>query len=385
MLLLLLCTVGSSVEQASAQENTAGQQAPDTPEVAAEAWSLVDAQTGIYLAGENPDEQLPIASINKVMAAYVVLEEGVDLDRELVVTETGEQFVGFTYSNVGLIRGERVSVRDLLVASLIPSGTDAIYTVAEFVGDGSVDRFVEMMNEKASSMGLENTRFTSPAGLDAPDNYSSARDLATLARASMEYPFFRETVGRTDATISTQNRDIQIVTTNELLRFYPKATGIKTGTSPEAGPSLVASAREGEESYIAVVLAAQDDIQRIRATETLLEWGFSNYERQALVEEGERYEELPLPYRPDESVQLVAERNVTGLAGPGIEAEQNVETRELPDSANRGQELGEIEVLVGDQNVGSSPLVAREGYEEASFWQRLWSGIRGIFENITGG
>ena len=102
------------------------------------------------------------------------------------------------------------------------------------------------------------------------------------------------------------------------------------------------------------------------------------------MEEGETYERLELPYRPDENVQLVAERNVTGLAGPGLEAEQQINTRELPDSANRGQELGEIEVVVGEQRVGSSPLVAREGYEEASIWQRLWSGIRGIFERITG-
>ncbi|HZY64585.1 MAG TPA: D-alanyl-D-alanine carboxypeptidase family protein [Rubrobacteraceae bacterium] len=369
-----------------AQETTTGgetmpqQQAPDPPEIDAEAWSLMDAASGTYLGGENPDERLSLASTTKIMAALVVLEEGVDLQREIAVPPEAEEFVGVTYSNVGLIAGERLTVRDLLIAALVPSGTDAVYTLAYALGDGSVDNFVEKMNEQASSMDLENTNFDSPAGLDSPDNYSSARDLARIAQAAMEYPVFAEIVSMTEPTINTQNREIQIVTTNSLLYYYPQATGIKTGTSPEAGPSLVASAEDGGESYIAVILGASEDQYRFMAAETLLAYGFEDFERRPLVEQNEQLEELQVPFRPEESVALVASEEVVGPAGPGLDVEQRVNTREPPPSAEAGQELGTVEVLVDGQKIGQSPLEAESGYEEASFWTKTWYRIRSLFE-----
>ena len=371
------------------QENTTGgqtqnqQEAPepaDPPEIEAEAWTLLDASTGIQLGGNNTNERLPVASTAKIMAALVVLEEDVDLQREVAVPVEAEEFVGFTYSNVGLIAGERVTVRDLLIASLVPSGTDAIYALAYVVGDGSVDNFVEMMNEQASEMNLENTQFDTPAGLDSPDNYSSANDLAEMARAAMEYQAFENIVTMAEPTINTDTREIQLVTTNLLLYDYPQATGIKTGTSPEAGPSLVASAEDGGKSYISVVLGAREDLYRFAASETLLAYGFTDYERQSLVNENEEFEQLEVPFRRDESVALVAEREVVGTAGPGLEVETNVETRELPEAAEAGQELGTVETLVNGQKVGQSPLVAESGYEEASFWTKTWYRIRSIFD-----
>ena len=371
------------------QENTTGGQtqdqqgAPepaDPPEIEAEAWTLLDASTGTQLGGNNANERLPVASTAKIMAALVVLEEGVDLQREVAVPVEAEEFVGFTYSNVGLIAGERVTIRDLLIASLVPSGTDAIYALAYVVGDGSVDNFVEMMNEQASQMNLENTQFDTPAGLDSPDNYSSANDLAEMARAAMEYQVFENIVTMAEPTINTDTREIQLVTTNLLLYDYPQATGIKTGTSPEAGPSLVASAEDGGESYISVILGAREDLYRFAASETLLAYGFSDYERRPLVNENEEFEQLEVPFRRDESVALVAEREVVGTAGPGLEVENKVETRELPDAAEAGQELGTVETLVNGQKVGQSPLVAENGYEEASFLTKTWYRIRSIFD-----
>ncbi len=371
------------------QENTTGGQtqdqqgAPepaDPPEIEAEAWTLLDASTGTQLGGNNANERLPVASTAKIMAALVVLEEGVDLQREVAVPVEAEEFVGFTYSNVGLIAGERVTIRDLLIASLVPSGTDAIYALAYVVGDGSVDNFVEMMNEQASQMNLENTQFDTPAGLDSPDNYSSANDLAEMARAAMEYQVFENIVTMAEPTINTDTREIQLVTTNLLLYDYPQATGIKTGTSPEAGPSLVASAEDGGESYISVVLGAREDLYRFAASETLLAYGFTDYERRPLVNENEEFEQLEVPFRRDESIALVAEREVVATAGPGLEVENNVETRELPDAAEAGQELGTVETLVNGQKVGQSPLVAENGYEEASFLTKTWYRIRSIFD-----
>src|SRR5919202_983353 len=214
---VLLGSAGS--DPAGAQERAPGG-VPEAgasgapPEVAAQSWALVDAETGLYLNGENPDEQLPIGSVTKIMTALVVLEEEPNLDEEVTVSEEAESYVVSVYSNVGLISGERVPVRDLLAATLIPSGTDAAYALAEHVGGGSVGNFVEMMNDKAASLGLEETNFETPAGLDTSNSYSSARDLAVLTRAALQHPLFAELVGTKDATISTQNRKIEIHNTN---------------------------------------------------------------------------------------------------------------------------------------------------------------------------
>jgi D-alanyl-D-alanine carboxypeptidase (penicillin-binding protein 5/6) len=375
-LVLTMVPGDAGLVRADLQENTGGEptaaeaEAPGQHELQVQSWALTDAETGLYLAGKNLDERLSIASTTNVMTALVVLEEGVDLDEEVTISEQAERFVGFTYSNVGLIQGERLSVRELLVAALVPSGTDAVYALAEHLGDGSVDRFVEKMNAKADSMGLKNTHFENPAGLDSPGNYSSARDLAKIARAAMEYPVFKEIVDTERATISTQNRKLEVFNTNNLLYTYPGATGVKTGTSPEAGPCLVATAEDADESYLAVVLDAKDDQYRFEVAQVALEYGFDSYERRPLVQRGKVYKESPLPYRQGESVGLAAAKEVTGPTGPGLKVERRITEEELPPAARAGQELGTVEVLVDGHSVGSSPLVAEKGYEEASLWDK---------------
>jgi D-alanyl-D-alanine carboxypeptidase (penicillin-binding protein 5/6) len=355
-------------DQAAAQETPAGERtAPKPPKLDARSWVLVDADTGIYLAGKNPDQRLPIASTTTVMTALVALEEA-NLDEKVTISERAERFVGFTYSNVGLISGERLSVRELLVASLVPSGTEAVYALAEHLGDGSVDEFAEEMNQEAESMGLKNTNFENPAGIDARGHYSSARDLATMARAAMEYPKFDDIVDTEQATITTQNREIAVSNTNKLLYTYDEANGVKTGTSPKAGPCLVTSATDGDESYVAVVLDARSEEYRFDAARTALEYGFNNYEHEPLARKGQVYEELQLPFRRDESVGLVAAKDVLGPASPSLEVERQVLVKAAPPTAKAGQKLGTVEVFVNGKSVGSSPLITKRGYKEASLW-----------------
>jgi serine-type D-Ala-D-Ala carboxypeptidase (penicillin-binding protein 5/6) len=375
--------------QAAAQEKPAGERtAPKTPKLDAKSWVLVDADTGIYLAGKNPDKRLPIASTTNVMTALVVLERGVDLDEEVTISSQAERFVGSVYSNVGLISGERLSVRELLLASLVPSGTDAVYALAEHLGGGGgkagVENFVDEMNHKAKDMGLKNTHFEDPAGLDSPNHYSSARDMAQIAREAMAHQEFRDIVDTEEATISTQDRQIDLFTTNNLLYIYEPATGIKTGTSPEAGPSLIASAKEGDESYIAVLLDARGDQYRFGAAQNLLDFGFADYEREALIRESREYEKVGLPYRREESVGLVAAEDVPGLVGPGLEVERRTTTEEPPPEARAGEELGTIEVQVDGKSVGSAPLVTEKGYEEASLWQKIRYWTSGAVQSVSG-
>jgi serine-type D-Ala-D-Ala carboxypeptidase (penicillin-binding protein 5/6) len=383
-LVLVLVPGSSAWKEAAAQAQTTEQTTPDPPKLRAAAWVLVDADTGLYLAGKNPDQRLPIASTTKIMVALLALEEGANLNEEVAISNQAERFVGFTYSNIGLIKGERLSVRELLEAALIPSATEAVYALAEHLGGGSVDGFVKEMNQKVDSMGLKNTHFENPAGIEARGHYSSARDLATMARAAMEYPLFADIVDTEEAKISTQNREIEVFNTNNLLYAYDEANGVKTGTSPKAGPCLVASATEGDESYIAVVLDAAGEEYRFEAAREALEYGFDEYERQALVQKGKVYKELQLPFRREESVGLVAAKDVPGPAGPGLEVERRVTAKEAPPAAKAGQELGTVEVLVDGKGVGSSPLIAKRGYEEASLWQKAKYWSSGAAKSVSG-
>jgi serine-type D-Ala-D-Ala carboxypeptidase (penicillin-binding protein 5/6) len=379
-LILLLLSPVSSPDRAAAQE-TKPEAPPGAPKLNAGSWTLIDADTGLYLAGKNADEQVPIASTTKLMVALVALDEGVDLDEQVTVSEDAASYAGSIYSNIGLYPYDRVSVRDLLKAALIPSGTDAVYALTEHLGDGSVDEFVAKMNDKAKELGLKNTHFENPAGIDADGNYSSAADLAKITREAMKYPEFRKIVDDPEATISTQDREIDVVNTNLLVvpnsgYNYGPATGAKTGTSPQAGPCLVASAESDDESYIAVVLDAASDLQRFEAGQTALEYGFGEYEREPLVERGDPYAELKLPYRRGETVNLVADRDVSALAGPGLEVERRTTNNEAPPSAKTGTKLGTVAVSVEGRSVGSSPLVVQKGYEAASLWQKVtyWAG-----------
>jgi D-alanyl-D-alanine carboxypeptidase (penicillin-binding protein 5/6) len=379
-LILLLLSPVSSPDRAAAQE-TKPEAPPGAPKLNAGSWTLIDADTGHYLAGKNPDERVSIASTTKIMVALVALDEDVDLDEQVTVSEKAASYAGSVYSNIGLYPYDRVSVRDLLTAALVPSGTDADYALAEHLGDGSVDEFVAKMNDKAKELGLENTHFANPAGIDAPGNYSSAADLAKMTREAMKYPEFREIVNMPEATISTQDREIDVVTTNLLVLpnsgyDYGPATGAKTGTSVQAGPCVVATAQSGDESYIAVVLDAAGDLQRFEAARTALEYGFGEYEREPLVERQEPYANLKLPYRRGETVKLVAARDISALAGPGLKVERRTTNEEAPPSADTGSKVGTITVSVEGRSVGSSPLVVQKGYEAASLWQRVtyWAG-----------
>ena len=395
ILLPLAFIVFAPPDPVAAQEQEANP--PGAPKLDAASWAVVDRETGLYLAGKDPDKEVPVASTTKVMVALVALEDGADLDEEVTVSENAASYAGGVYSAAGLFPFDTVSVRELLEAALVPSGTDAVYALAEHLGGGSVEEFVGQMNQKAKEMGLENTHFENPAGLDVRGHHSSARDLAEITRQAMEYPEFREIVAKTRITITTENpaenREIPLDTTNLLIAEgsgygYGAATGVKTGTSPAAGPCLISSAQNGDESYIAVLLGAAEDLYRFEASRTALEYGFGDFGERTFVKKDKPFGELQLPYRRQESVELVAAEKLSAFGGPGLEVERRVETpKEAPPSAEAGQKLGTVEVFVEGRSAGSTRLVAARGYEEAGIWQRIryWSSgaVRGVSNWIS--
>lgn len=378
-IMVLVVGIVAGTGQALARET--GARDVGEPGVAARAWALIDLRSGEYLAGEDTSEELPIASTTKIMAALVVLD-GANLDEEVTVSEDAAAYATPAYSNVGLLPGDTLSVRELLMAALISSGDDAAYALAEHVGGGGeagVNSFVAQMNQEAGTLGLEHTHFENPVGFDARGHFSSAQDLATMAQVAMQNPEFREMVSTQYATIYTPYREIPLANTNVLLFTYRSATGIKTGTTPGAGESLVSSAARGDESYVCVILDSQEE--RFAASARALRYGFAAYDRTDLILKGKRYATIGVPYRRDESIDLVAKGSVAGLVGASPDVERDVDlAADLPDSAGAGTRLGRVVVKVDGHRVGQAPLVAKKGYEKASLGQRVWYTVGGIFE-----
>ena len=318
-----------------------------------------------------------MGSTDKMMVALVALDlvdsGEADLDETVTVSGEAAAFAVPAYSNVGLFPGDVLSVRELIRAALIASGNDASYALAEHLGGGGeagVERFVEEMNRKVEDLGLADTRFENPTGLDARGQYSSAWDLAAIARAAMKKPLFRETVGTPYTTITTRDRTIEVVSTNELLSLYAPATGVKTGYTLGAGPCLVASADAGDESYVSAVLG---DDYRFPDSIRIMEHGFDTYDREDLVVAGERYARADVPYRRGKTVDLVAKESVEGLVDANSEVQREIRLMdEQPASASPGTKLGEIVAKVDGERVGESALVASKGYDEASLGERVW-------------
>ena len=269
------------------------------------------------------------------------------------------------------------------MATLISSGDDAAYALAEHVGGGrgeaGVNRFVEEINERARASGMRHTHFENPVGFDARDHYSSARDLAMMARLAMQNPEFRKIVSTDYATIYTPYRKIPLASTYELLFTYGPATVVKMGTTPAAGESLVSSASIGDESYVCVVLDSRED--RFVASVRALRYGFVAYDRKDLVVEGKRYASIDVLYRREETVDLVARGSVDGVvdADPNVEREV-VLVMDLPAPARAETGLGEVVLKVDGKKVGETRLVAKKGYEKASLGQRVWYTVEGILE-----
>ncbi len=246
--------------------------APEIPKLTAERWITYDASADVVLASWNANDQAPMASVTKVMTAIIVIENS-----ELGDKVTIPSFVtGARGSVAGLVTGEQWSVGDLLIAMLVRSGNDAALTLAYHVGGDSTSRFVAMMNAKAAELGMSNTHFANPNGLDAEGHYSSARDLLTLIIASQEYPDIRR-IGRTKLVSMPDDpngKERIFKNTNRLLGSYPGVTGLKTGDTPWADKVLLATSERAGRQIYSVVMHSDDHFSDTRE---LLDWSYSTY------------------------------------------------------------------------------------------------------------
>ncbi|NIA24677.1 MAG: D-alanyl-D-alanine carboxypeptidase [Gammaproteobacteria bacterium] len=253
------------------------------PDVTAEAWILYDDTFDRVLAEHNADERRAMASTTKIMTALVALDQG-NLDDPIRISARA---AGVGEAEADLVEGEVWTLRDLLTALLVRSANDAAIAVAEGVG-GSVEDFVVLMNDKAHDLGLENTQFVNPHGLDVPGHFTSARDLLTMTRAAMKNPLFATLVHTQTARLPDAPDGTQRIVhnTNQLLDIYPGAIGVKTGYTGNAGHVLVAGAENSGRRLYAVVMGSTDSFGDATA---LLDYGLAEFGVIEVIMEGVTY------------------------------------------------------------------------------------------------
>jgi D-alanyl-D-alanine carboxypeptidase (penicillin-binding protein 5/6) len=351
--------------------------ASEPPPVKARAVIVADGRTGDVIYERNADRSMAMASITKLMTALVTLENA----RPGQMVTVAPQAVAPGGSSIFLTAGERLRVRDLLAAALIQSANDSAFALAAEVGDGSVKRFVRMMNAKAEELGLEGTHYVRPDGLDVAGHVSTARDTLVLARAAMRQPLVRELVRKQTAQIPP---DRTLKTWNDLLGEFPGLIGVKTGHTDNAGWAQVAAARRGPNTVYAVILGSPSRARRNADLAALLEWGLDQYATFTLVREGDRYATAAVPFAEDEQLELVAAEGASKLIrlGDGSQFVERVVAPamvELP--VSKGEKLGEVVVMDGDEEVARVDLVAARDIAAPTFEERArWYADRALDE-----
>ncbi len=330
----------------------------------APSYILVSGVDGSVLSARVPDAQRPVASITKLMTVLVALEHA-RLD-EVVAVAAAATAIG--ESNIALQVGEPLTVAQLAVATLVPSANDAATALALHAADGSLPRFVGWMNAKARRLGMRDTRFRNPHGLDQPGHVSSARDTVILLRAALRHRFIRIWSRRTTALIPGRPK---LVTTDRLIGRMPEFLGGKTGHTSDAGWSQVAAVRaQGVTVYGAVLGAPASDV-RDDDLEALLRFGLSRYRRAVLVDPARTYAVVPTGWGlPD--LRLVSRRAIVRPAPvtrPLVERVVAPLVATLP--VRRGQRLGEVRVYDGGRLVARAPLVADRSLSRPGLLGRL--------------
>jgi D-alanyl-D-alanine carboxypeptidase (penicillin-binding protein 5/6) len=350
--------------------------APAPPKLDFKAYYLVDFATGTVLASSNADEQLPPASLTKLMTAYVVFDAlragRIKLDDQARVSVKAWRQGG---TRMFIEPNSHVAVEDLVRGMLIESGNDASVALAEHVA-GSVDEFVKQMNSAARSLGMSNSTWQNPHGLPARGHYTTAHDLATLAKAIIaEFPEYYRLYSEREFSyngIRQQNR-------NELLRRDPSVDGMKTGHTSAAGYCLVSSAEREGMRLIAVVLGAQSPRQRNDGAKKLLDYGFANYETRKLYSAGQQIETAPVRGGDLDfaGVGAAADVFVTIPRGDLTLLQSSMHRLEdLVAPLSAGATVGSVDISLAGRELASVPLVVLTEVTEGGLWSRLRSALK---------
>src|SRR5471030_2055784 len=320
------------------------------PNIAAKSWLLLDATSGQVIASQDPNARIEPASLTKIMTAYVVFEalrdKKIDLN-QMVNVSTKAWKVDASSSKMFIDPATPVKINDLLYGLMVQSGNDAAVALSEAVA-GDQDAFVVLMNREAERMGLKSTHFANPHGLPSPENYSTAQDLATLARHEIQdYPEFY----KIDSVKSFTYNKITQPNRNRLLWLDPTVDGLKTGHTEGAGYCMIASAHRpngaGERRLIAVVLGTSSDSARTQESQKLLNWGFPS------------------------DVLVTVPKGVAAMMKPVLERKDP-----LVAPLAEGSRVGVLKMMVDGKPLLELPVVALETVDQASIFGRAWDSMR---------
>ncbi len=345
----------------------------------AKAAVLMEADSGDLIFSQNENARLPMASTTKIMTALVTLERA-SLDEKITIPAAA---VGIEGSSIYLVENEILTIEDLLYALMLQSANDAAVALALAVA-GSVDAFATLMNEKAVDLGLTDSHFVNPHGLDADEHYTTAKELALITRAAMENPTFRRICGTERKSIPMQGIEGKrlLLNHNKMLRTYDGAIGVKTGFTKKTGRCLVSAAERNGVTLIAVTLGAPDDWRDHTA---MLDYGFSLYESVSLCTVGSYHAPLWVQSGTQEYVMV---ENTDALSVTLRRNHGEIVCRiELPRfvfaSIQVGDQLGQLSYWERQRDgslreIGSVPLYAANTVEAVRYKISLWERIKAL-------
>ena len=346
------------------------------PNITAKCGIGVDSATGRILFEKNAYSKMEMASTTKIMTGIIAIESG-NLDD---IVEISNKAVRVSGSEIGLKKGEKWILRSLLYGLLLSSGNDAAIAIAEYIA-GSVDKFIEMMNNKAAEIGALNTCFKSPHGLDIAGHYSTAYDLSVITRYAFNNPIFNEIVCSKQSTVKAPTGNISMYNTNEMLTRYKGADGVKTGYTGKAGRCLVTSATRDNMRIVSVVLGCSSRNNRAADSSKILNYCFANYNLYTLINKNEPIGEMYVAKGTDKYCAVKIADTIKYVL-----TEDEVDRLEikygLPDKLEApikaGQKIGEIlfcleDIVIGKTHIVTDKSIKRKdiGYYITKFFE-VW-------------
>ncbi|WP_047985361.1 D-alanyl-D-alanine carboxypeptidase family protein [Ornithinibacillus californiensis] len=346
---------------------------------------LIERDTGKILFEKQAHEKLPPASMTKVMTLLLIMEElekgSLKKDEMIRISENAASMGG---SQIFLEAGEEMKVEDLLKGIAVASANDASVALAERIA-GSEEGFVKKMNDKAKELGLKNTQFQNASGLPADNHFSTAYDMAMMAKELLSYESITNYTSIYEDYLRKGTEDeFWLVNTNKLVRFYPGVDGLKTGFTNEAKYCLTATAKKGDMRVVAVVMGVETPKERNATVSNMLDYAFNTYETKKLFDKDQPITELNLLKAEKRHVDVVASQSISTVFKKGeaidkLTTSVKLNTIELP--LKRGDEVGILQVKNGDQLISETPLVIKEDLDKASVFALFKRSIQKLSKN----
>ncbi len=347
----------------------------DVP-VSAESAVLINAENGEVYFEKNSEKRLPMASTTKIMTALVAIENS-DMQDTVIIDRRA---VGVEGSSVYLTDGELLTMEELIYCLLLASANDAAEAIAIEIG-GSIEGFAAMMNKKANELGLVNTHFDNPHGLDSEKHYTNARDLATITAYALKNPDFLKIVSTYKKNIECEVGTRYLINHNKLLRIYEGCIGVKTGFTKRSGRCLVSAAERNGLCLVAVTLNAPDDWNDHKK---MLDYGFSSYHKLTLLEEKQYSISLPVVGGKDQTVLLRSTNSIEAILPSNIGTEDCKIEIYLPHflyaPIEKGDRIGKVSCYLDGKLIGESDIIPLYSVQKKIYKKSLWKRIAEFFK-----